>query len=443
MGTLVWTCGIWLSVLGSVWQASPAPNLTDLVKRVESAAVTVLAYNKDGRLVNQGSGFFVDPNGELITCHHVLAGSCTVQVKTCEGGLYHVSRILADDPNADLARVAVDVPAGSASFLSFAQQTPAIAERVLVIGSPMGLELTVTEGIISAIRMRPGRGRVFQISASVSAGSSGSPVINMEGKVVGIAISQLSQGQNLNFAISAEHASALMLPKPSTASCSPLSGIEKTRAVNLLAKGKKYFDCGQYDGALSCLREIADGSEQFKDALLYSGICYRALGRYDKAAEIYEKAVSVDPNNVDAYLSLGLAYNRLGLGEKALEVYRRALRVDPVREDVILCLGMTYSQVGDHPSAIETYNDLVRVNPESAQGYYGLGVAYFNLGQLRQAAQAYQNAISRKPNDARAHYGLGLAFARLGDKASAQEQYGVLKTLEKGLADQLYQVVSK
>ncbi len=78
-------------------------------------------------------------------------------------------------------------------------------------GSPLGLEKTLSDGIVSAIREIPGFGKVIQITAPISPGSSGSPVLNMQGEVIGIVTFQIVEGQNLNFAIPSERIASLSL----------------------------------------------------------------------------------------------------------------------------------------------------------------------------------------------------------------------------------------
>ena len=109
--------------------------------------------------------------------------------------------VVAENPSLDLVKVFVDIPEELPIAIDVAREPPDIAERVLVVGSPMGLEQTVTEGIISAIRELPDVGTIYQITAPISPGSSGSPIINMKGKVVGVTSFFLQKGQNLNFGI--------------------------------------------------------------------------------------------------------------------------------------------------------------------------------------------------------------------------------------------------
>ena len=176
-------------------------NLADLVKEIQSSIVTVITYDKKGKFAGQGSGFFIDRKGHIITNYHVLQGSHSAEIKTYDGKIYPVKSVLAENEKMDLIKLSVGIREASFKWLAVKSTLPAIAERIVVIGSPMGLEQTVSEGIVSGVREIPNRGKVLQISAPISPGSSCSPVVNMKGQVVGVATFYLVKGQNLNFAI--------------------------------------------------------------------------------------------------------------------------------------------------------------------------------------------------------------------------------------------------
>src|SRR5207248_4620099 len=91
--------------------------------------------------------------------------------------------------------------------LSLERTSPQEGESIVVIGNPFGLEGSVTNGIVSAVRDIPGFGRIIQITAPISPGSSGSPVVNMQGQVIGVATLQITGGQSVNFAIPSDRKS--------------------------------------------------------------------------------------------------------------------------------------------------------------------------------------------------------------------------------------------
>ena len=195
-------------------QAFAEVNLADLVKEIQSSIVTVITYDKKGKFAGQGSGFFIDRKGHLITNYHVIKGSYTAEVRTYDGNTYPVKVVLSENEKMDLIKLSVDIREASFKWLAVKSTLPAIAERIVVIGSPMGLEQTVSEGIVSGVREIPNRGKVLQISASISSGSSGSPVVNMKGQVVGVVSFYLIKGQNLNFAIPSRYLIDLKPLKP-------------------------------------------------------------------------------------------------------------------------------------------------------------------------------------------------------------------------------------
>ena len=190
--------------------AAEIPDLRALAKQARPAVYLLAIQDEDGEVKGSGTGFLVSSDGLLVTNHHVVAGAKQILAKAENGGLFPVVRVVAADPANDLALLQVegkDLPC-----LSLAPPNSAEAgTRIAVIGSPLGLEGTLTEGIVSARRKLPGQKReVLQISAAISQGSSGSPVLDGQGRVVGVASFLLAEGQSLHFATPSEKLQALL-----------------------------------------------------------------------------------------------------------------------------------------------------------------------------------------------------------------------------------------
>jgi len=171
-----------------------------------SIAVIVAAGNTSLKL---GTGFFLGPDGLLLTNFHVVEGMDLVGVKTPGGSVVlWAKRAQGFDLDNDLVVLRVETSAVKPSSLGDSDQVR-VGEQIVVVGNPEGLEQTVSNGLVSGIREVEGR-RLFQISAPISEGSSGSPVFNDRGDVIGVVVSSLESGQNLNFAVPINYAKWLL-----------------------------------------------------------------------------------------------------------------------------------------------------------------------------------------------------------------------------------------
>jgi S1-C subfamily serine protease len=190
---------LWLSAFGG-GAARAGDSLPELIKRVAPAVVTVVGYNAAGKVIRLGSGVFINPEGHLVTNLHVIHGVARAEVKLSHGEVYPLTAMVATDEKADLVKLAVNLPKGVPHYLTVSDARPEVGEHVVALGSPLGLEMTVSEGLVSAIRTVKDRGEFLQISAPISPGSSGGPVVNMQGQVIGITTFQV-KGQQINFAV--------------------------------------------------------------------------------------------------------------------------------------------------------------------------------------------------------------------------------------------------
>lgn len=182
---------------------------TELVKKSLDAVVLIVTTDPAGREVAQGSGFIVSPDGRIVTNYHVVRGRRTAIIKLSNGAVFPSAQILTADETRDLALL--KVPGNNLPVLKIANSDQVqIGERVLAIGSPLGLQNTVSEGIVSAIREESPRRRLVQTTAPASHGNSGGPLLREDGTVAGVITFGVIAGQNLNFAVPASDILALL-----------------------------------------------------------------------------------------------------------------------------------------------------------------------------------------------------------------------------------------
>src|SRR3989442_7808013 len=162
------------------------------------AVVTLIAVDDHDQPLALGSGFFISRDGVLVTNAHVVAGAARVFVRW-RGQSGTAVRILNFARKYDLVTVQTSFTTTPASLLANSDSVT-IGQDVVVLGSPQGLEGTVSAGIVGGLRTL-GSIKFLQITAPISPGSSGGPVFNTQGRVIGIATATSARGQNLNFAL--------------------------------------------------------------------------------------------------------------------------------------------------------------------------------------------------------------------------------------------------
>lgn len=177
-------------------------NFTDLVNQTEKSVVSIITSDKLGNPLIRGTGFIINEKGVILSNYHLFENAFSATIVLYDNSEFEIDSIISSSKDYDIIKFTIDNP-NKLRFNSLivSSKEPLKGEDIFTIGNPMGLESTVSKGIISSIREIPELGSIFQITAPISSGSSGSPVLNMKGEVFGIATFQITGGQNLNFAI--------------------------------------------------------------------------------------------------------------------------------------------------------------------------------------------------------------------------------------------------
>ena len=169
-----------------------AQDATLIYKNTVSSTVTIETD------IGLGSGFFISEN-VIVTNYHVIEGASEAYCYTNNSSTkYKIEGYLAVDKVVDL--ILLKVPGLNRKALKIAASSVFPGQKVYVIGSPKGLPATISDGMISGLRDFEGY-KLIQITAPISPGSSGGPVLNANGELIGVSVGQFKDGQNLNFAI--------------------------------------------------------------------------------------------------------------------------------------------------------------------------------------------------------------------------------------------------
>ena len=339
-------------VLLSAAAAQAQESLPTLVKRVKPAVVAIATYDASGEALVTGSGFFLRP-GQVVTNLHVIRGAVRAEIKTLDGKgkIFPVNGILALDEEGDLALLSVDTPSERPRSTELASELPDEGEPIFVIGNPLKLEGSVSDGIVSAVREVPNSYRIIQITAPISHGNSGSPVFNLKGQVLGVVTIKVTNGQNINLAIAA------------------------ARVAELKA------------GKLQPFSELAlKGKGDVAESLYKSGLDSLWLGNYDNALGYFENAANKNPRRAETWVQVGYCRVKQGKAQDAIRAYQQALQLKPNDADIHNKLGDAYYYSGKLREAIEAYTEAARLRPDNAETFYNLAIAYSESGNPSMAA---------------------------------------------------------
>jgi len=320
-----------------VSHAAVAKTPEQVFQQASRSVVVIHAYNDEGNPTNQGGG--VVSGRELVTTNcHVIEDAAKLAV-------HYRSQVLAATPltaNQDRDLCQIRVPQLNAPRAVLNSGRLQVGQRVYAIGAPEGLELTLTEGLISSLRDFEGS-QYIQTSAAISQGSSGGGLFDTEARLVGITAFLISEGQNLNFAL-------------------PVTWIaELERASRTTAR-----DGATEPAEARWLRRVGEA---------------RANKDWPGLLLLSQQWVRVMPRSARAWQELGDAHNAMNRPRRAIPAYQQAVRYDADSFDIWHNLGGTYLALNQYDRAIEASQEALRLKPGDARASYSLGAAFHGQGR--------------------------------------------------------------
>lgn len=403
----------------------------------------------DGKDIAQGSGFFIRP-GILVTNYHVIEGMDRGLVQISLGSSqervsFRIARIIGIDKNSDIALLSV--PASIEAGVPVLSLVPElykieVGETVYAIGNPEGLVGTMSAGIVSAgLRSIEKQVRI-QITAPISRGSSGGPVVNGRGNVIGVAVEFLSDGQNLNFAVPVSVVHALLrnshlpdnrqnridtisdnrdsLLKPwnmplskGTSNSGGKAGIGSDKgadndkglpydprtetATNWFLTGNISFGKRLYAEAIANYSRAIQLNPDLAKAYAFRGVAYNELEKFDLAMADFSKALKLEPNDFSTHNNRGSLYKKFGMSELAIADYSKAISLNPNVAAFYRNRGSSYRELEKYEIAIVDLSEAIRLDSQNPYGYLLRGNTFFSQDKHDLAIADYVTAIQIDP----------------------------------------------
>lgn len=417
-----------LALLPGMKTQGPSPSSTQqptplspsgLFAKLSNSVFVVEVLDEKEIVIAQGSGVATG-RSEVVTNKHVVVGGESLRLRQGQKAWPAVVSHL--DPNADLCLLAVD-GLDAAPVTIRPLKGISIGERVYAIGAPEGLELTLSEGLVSGIRAETGV-PVVQTTTPISPGSSGGGLFDSQGELIGITAFFLKGGQALNFAIPGELVELL-------ASQSLQQTMQAWLALgdDLMAKSETEAPGNE---PTTAPHEDPKAWTQWARARME---LIRPL--WKGASIAYREALRIDPNSSVTWVKLGNVYAKLGEREKMINAFQQALRLEPNKAAYWRSYAEGYNSLEDPEQAVAHYQEALKLFPGDASLWSGIGSTYWSLQKEKEAQKCLEDAVRLAPTEASYLYQLGLYYVLRGKRSCARDIYRRLKTLNPVMAESL------
>ena len=385
----------------------PAQTVPEIAEKALAATVYLEMQDSNGKILGFGSGFFVKPN-LIATNYHVIAGAASGTAKLVgKHTTYKIEGFTATDEDNDLALLKVSAYDIKPLMLGKSDAVK-IGDTVYVAGNPKGLEGTFSDGIISSRRDKYTKER-FQMTAPISPGSSGGPVLNGKGEVIGVSVAAHRDldAQNLNFSIPSHYLKTLLtLSKPAK----PLAQVNQTiSAETYFMRGNACYEIELYHLAIANYDKAIGLKPTLVDAYNNRGAAKGKLGQHFAAISDFDKAIQLKPDEAKVYNNRGIAKDKLGQHFAAISDYDKAIQLKPDLAEAYYDRGNTKGKLGQYFAAISDFDKAIQLKPDLAEAYLQRGLAKVVLDQHSAAISDFDKAVQLEPDDAKAYYSRGIA----------------------------------
>lgn len=368
-----------------------------IFEQVEKSVVVIYSYDNKGNKIAQGSGVVFDEAGYVVTNFHVLSGGVDIKVQHYNKSIIDIS-VAGFDELKDV--LVLKIPQGTLPSLKIADTTKIKpGQRIYAIGSPLGLENSISEGVISGLRYSYYENvEYIQISAPVSHGSSGGAVVNSFGELVGISTFVLKDGQNLNFAIKVNDFIALTNINLS---------VKELQCNLLFSKGMEAYKLQKYKEAINFYTDYLKIKDDNEEVYFNRALAITKIYDYKWAINDYTQALKINPKYISALFNRASIYSHIDEYDNAVKDYSKILELNPMDADSYLFRGINYIKIKNSNLALEDLTKAISMSPQNEKAYNFRGVAYKNLSKYDEALADLNKAIDLNYEYVEAYYNRG------------------------------------
>lgn len=397
---------------------------SEVFEQVKDSVFVVKSFDAKGEQNSLGSGVLL-PSGKIATNCHVVKEGVSFQVG--RGKQFVAATVFAGDEDKDICLLDAKSIGGKPAQLGKAAGLK-IGEPVYAVGAPQGLELSLSDGIVS--QLRGGPPPFIQTTAAISPGSSGGGLFDGNARLVGFTTLYIDGGQSLNFAMPVEWLAEI---KPRE-----MKAAKGRSELDWLMQAAALEERQDWTGMRDWGRQWAKADPKNADAWFVLGNAYMELGLASEAIDVYRQAIRINPEDAAFWSNLGTAYGNLKRYNEAIDAYRKAIGINLEHTNAWYNLGNAYRQLNRHTDAINAYRQVVRINPEHPSAWSNLGAAYGAIKRHADAVAAFRQASRINPEDSDTWYNLAIAYELSGNRTAALETVQTLRRINPDRAEQLF-----
>ncbi len=429
-----------------------------VLEKAEMATFIIYTFDEYGSPAGSGSGFFIDKEGIGITNYHVLDGAQKAVLRLKDGKELEIDKVLASDKKWDIAKFSVvNKENEHFSYLKFSNDEVSQGDKVYNLGAPIGLEQTFADGLVSSLRT-DSHGQIIQVSIPISGGSSGSPIMNEYGDVVGVATFKSTRGENINFGVAInDEKLSLMTSNPFEKSNRQfnkkenfvilnvpsdqesdliLNALEFKKDATIAYLSYTNLDMSMNGSAIWCKTGAGDEGFFIKDndsskkyyivsstlgisheqptSVPLATVCkfqvyFPAISNKVKSIDIKEgnnPRWSFSDINLDYYrnnIKINMenyqkeyAYSTMHEGEldTATSIFESILDNDPENIQALNALGIISYVIDNNQDAIRYFTEVIKNHPNSSTGYLNRSCVYKYQNDLEKAVVDLTKAIN-------------------------------------------------
>ena len=380
-----------LVVLLGLASGAHAGEAEQVFEQVRASIVSVDTQDEGNRPEGQGSGVVAGP-GKVVTNCHVIEDASRIRVawrgKTLDATLL---RQAAAHDLCLLEVAGLDAPAVALRKRAELR----VGEEAYAVGNPLGLELTVSAGLISALP-GPDKEALIHTSAPLSPGSSGGGLFDGRGRLIGITTGVFRYAQNFNTAQPADRVEALLAskePLPAPAAVPAAEPAWQQEVERLHGKG-------DWSGLQALAERRLAAYPNSAQARVHLGAALNGMGKKDAALRLYQEAIAIDPFHFDAWLNQAATLRSLERYAEAESAVRKALAISHEQSaPAWQVLGEILYFSGKLDDALPAVAKAARMDPGNPATWSWVGHILSKQNRPAEAEKAYRKALRLNPND--------------------------------------------